>query len=86
MGRVFHVVRPVATVWFRVEPYPEPAREFGPVANTNLYPSGSGIVIEEWGNITAIRSTISIRLLLAAPNISGFLAGVWQTGDCSIHN
>jgi len=34
MVRVFRVVRPVATVRFRVEPYPEPTREFGPVANT----------------------------------------------------
>jgi hypothetical protein len=32
--RVFRVVRPVATVRFRVEPNPEPTREFGPVANT----------------------------------------------------
>src|SRR5882757_782054 len=36
MVRVFRVVRPVATVRVRVEPYPEPAREFGPVANTKL--------------------------------------------------
>ena len=35
MVQVFGVVRPVATVRFRVEPYPEPTREFGPVANTN---------------------------------------------------
>ena len=35
MVLVFRVVRPVATVRFRVEPYPEPAREFGPVPNTN---------------------------------------------------
>jgi hypothetical protein len=34
--RVFGVVRPVATVRFRVEPYPEPTREFGPVANTSV--------------------------------------------------
>jgi len=32
--RVFCMVRPVATVQFRVEPNPEPTREFGPVANT----------------------------------------------------
>jgi hypothetical protein len=32
--RVFRVVRPVATVRFRVELNPEPTREFGPVANT----------------------------------------------------
>jgi len=32
--RVFGVVRPVATVRFRVEPDPEPTRDFGPVANT----------------------------------------------------
>jgi hypothetical protein len=34
MVRVFGVVRPVGTVRFRVEPYPEPTREFGTVANT----------------------------------------------------
>jgi hypothetical protein len=34
MVRVFRVVRPVAKVRFRVELNPEPAREFGPVANT----------------------------------------------------
>jgi hypothetical protein len=32
---VFRVVRPVATVRVRVEPDPEPTREFGPVANTS---------------------------------------------------
>jgi hypothetical protein len=37
--RVFRVVRPVATVRFRVEPNPEPIREFGPDANTK-YRSG----------------------------------------------
>jgi hypothetical protein len=31
---VFHVGRPVETVQFRVEPNPEPTREFGPVGNT----------------------------------------------------
>jgi hypothetical protein len=34
--RVFRVVRPFATVRFRVEPYPEPTREIGPVAITKL--------------------------------------------------
>jgi hypothetical protein len=34
--QVFHLVRPVATVRFHVEPNPEPTREFGPVANTIL--------------------------------------------------
>jgi hypothetical protein len=34
MVLVFRVVRPVATVRFRVEPYPESTREIGPVANT----------------------------------------------------
>jgi len=33
--RMFRVVRPVAMVRFRVEPDPEPTREFGPIANTN---------------------------------------------------
>jgi hypothetical protein len=32
--RVFHVVKPIATVRFRVEPNPELTREFGPIANT----------------------------------------------------
>ena len=31
---VFRVVRPVATVQFQVEPYPELTREIGPVDNT----------------------------------------------------
>jgi hypothetical protein len=35
VGRVFRGVRPVATVWFRVEPEPEPTPEFGLVANTS---------------------------------------------------
>jgi hypothetical protein len=35
MVRVFHVVRPVATVRVPVEPHPEPTRKFGPVANTS---------------------------------------------------
>jgi hypothetical protein len=35
VGRVFRMVRPVATVRFRVEPEPEPTREFEPVANTS---------------------------------------------------
>jgi hypothetical protein len=33
--RVVHVVRPMATVRFWVEPFPEPIREIGPVANTS---------------------------------------------------
>jgi hypothetical protein len=33
--RVVGVVRPIATVRFQVELYPEPTREFGPVAHTN---------------------------------------------------
>jgi len=35
-GLVFRVISPVATVQFLVEPKPEPTREFGLVANTNL--------------------------------------------------
>jgi hypothetical protein len=35
MIRVFRVVRPVSTVQFRVELYPELILEFGPIANTN---------------------------------------------------
>jgi len=34
VGQVFRMVRPVATVRFRVEPKPELTREFEPVANT----------------------------------------------------
>jgi uncharacterized phage-associated protein len=34
MVRVFRVGRPVATVRVQVDPYPVPAWEFGPVANT----------------------------------------------------
>jgi len=33
MVRVFRVVRPVVTVWFWVEPEPEPTCEYGPFAN-----------------------------------------------------
>ena len=40
---VFRVVRPVATVRFRVEPYLEPTREFGPVANTTHNEAGEKI-------------------------------------------
>jgi len=39
----FHVVRPIATVQFWVEPYPEMTQEFGPVANTTFILS-SGLV------------------------------------------
>jgi len=38
--RVFRVVRPIAMVRFRVEPNPEPAREFGPVANPSQVGQG----------------------------------------------
>jgi hypothetical protein len=34
VGRVVRRVRHVAVVQFRVEPEPEPTREFGPVAHT----------------------------------------------------
>jgi len=33
--QVFCVVKPVATVWVRVEPDPEPPQESGTVANTS---------------------------------------------------
>jgi len=49
-----------------------------------LYPSGSSIVIKDWGNIMGVCTTISIRILLAARKLSDFPAGVWQTSDCSI--
>jgi len=52
----------------------------------HLYPSGSSIVIEDWGNITGVWTTITNRLLQAAPMLSDYPAGVWQTGDCSIHD
>jgi hypothetical protein len=35
LGRVFHLVRPIATVWFVMEWEPELTREFGPVAHTS---------------------------------------------------
>jgi hypothetical protein len=35
VGQVFRVVRPVATVWFRVELEPQLTWEFGMVVNTN---------------------------------------------------
>jgi len=48
---VFRVVRHVATVRLRVEPNPEPTREFGPVANTRCIVGGVlGIVLRPyWG-------------------------------------
>jgi len=46
----------------------------------------SSIVIKDWGDIMGIETTISIRLIPAAPKLSNFPAGVWQTGDCSIHD
>ena len=52
---VFHVVRPVAMVRCRLEPDPEPTRQFGPVANTThvtLYLSTveltSGVLLSPW--------------------------------------
>ena len=43
MFQVFHVIRPVATVQFRVELSLEPTRDFGPVANTNLKITPTGV-------------------------------------------
>jgi len=51
-----------------------------------IYRSGSSIVIEDWGNNTGVRTTISSRLLPAASKLSDLPAGVWQTGDGSIHD
>jgi hypothetical protein len=51
-----------------------------------LYPSSSGILTEDWGNITGLPTSISIRHLQAAPKLSDFPAGVWQTGDCSFQD
>jgi hypothetical protein len=50
-----------------------------------LYPSGSSIVIQVWGNNVAVHTTISIRLLPAAIKLSECPHAVRQTGDCSIH-
>ena len=55
MVGVFCVVRPVATVRFRVEPYPEPAREIGPVANTTNEP----LKCQRIGVCPAIRNKLS---------------------------
>ena len=52
----------------------------------HLYPSGSSIVIEDWGTITGVLTTISIRHLPEAPTPLDWLAGVWQPGDCSTHD
>jgi len=51
-----------------------------------LYPSGSNCVIEDWNTITSVQTTICIGLLPAAPKVSNFPPGVWQTSDCSIDN
>jgi hypothetical protein len=48
--------------------------------------SCSSIVIDDWGNITGVQTTISIRLHQAAPKLSDFPAGLWQISDCSIHD
>jgi hypothetical protein len=44
MVQVFRVVRPVAMVQFRVEPYLEPTRKVGPLAN-NRHQMGWFIVV-----------------------------------------
>jgi len=41
-----------------------------------IYPSCSSIVIEDWGNISGVQTTIFIRLLQGAPKLSDSLAGV----------
>ena len=46
--RVFRVVRPVATVRIRVEPDPEPTRQFGPVANTSPSPGQEATSYPNW--------------------------------------
>ena len=38
MSQDFHVLRPIATVQFRVEPELEPTREVGPVVDTTVDP------------------------------------------------
>jgi len=52
----------------------------------SLYPSSSRIVKEDCGNIRGVQTTISIRLLPAAPNLLDYLQVLQQTGDCSIHD
>jgi len=42
VGRVFRVVRTVATVRLRMEPEPQPTREFGPIANIIGGPGDAG--------------------------------------------
>jgi len=54
--------------------------------NRHLYPTGSRILIDDLGHITGVRPTLSIRRLPAAPKLSDFPAGIWQTNNCSIHN
>jgi hypothetical protein len=50
------------------------------------YPSSSGIVIEDWGNIMGVRTAISILLHCAAPKLADFQTRVQQTSDYSMHN
>ena len=59
MVRVFLVVRPVTTVKFRAEPYPEPTRELRPVGNTT--------------NI-AISLSLNSHLLIHMKGVSSFFA------------
>jgi len=50
------------------------------------YSFSSSIIIENRGNIACIRTTISIRLLLAARKQAEFPAGVLHTGDHGIQD
>jgi len=64
--RVFRVVRPVATVRFRVEPNPEPTPEFGPVANTSSIISSHHDMLLEL-NVEGTRGEIFAASPIAIP-------------------
>ena len=53
--------------------------------HTCLYLSGSGVVIEDWGNITGIWTISSNRPLLSALILLELSVGIWPTSDWSIY-
>jgi hypothetical protein len=52
----------------------------------HLYASGSTIVIEDWSNVMCAWTTISVGLLLVAPQLAEGQAGVSQTRNFILHD
>jgi len=70
VGRVFHVVRTVATVQCRVEPEQEPTRDFGPVA-ISVEPDNVKVWWDYW-NCSTI-SAPEIYSSVATPDIRNYV-------------